>query len=262
MPNFMRLALGTLTRIPVTPPDSVNRIVAAYAMSIAPVIGLLLALLVGIPMLALALVAGAADNLLTSLLIAALAIAFLAWLSRALHLDGLADTADALGSGRPANEALEIARKSDIGPFGVVVIVFTMLLQVIALAIAFNAGQGFLALVIACLGSRVAITAACTRGVPAARPDGLGALVASCVKPLVTVIWVVVAVLVAGGLGIVETGRALAPTIAMIAGLLTALVVVVLARRRLGGITGDVLGAVVELSMVAILVVFALTLSR
>ena len=55
-------------------------------------------------------------------------------LSRAIHLDGLADTADGLGSGRPPADALAIMRQSDVGPFGVATLVLTLLIQVSALA--------------------------------------------------------------------------------------------------------------------------------
>ena len=55
-------------------------------------------------------------------------------LTRGLHLDGLADTADGLGSGKPAEDALRIMKQSDIGPFGVITLVFALLAQVAALA--------------------------------------------------------------------------------------------------------------------------------
>ncbi len=68
------------------------------------------------------------------LLAAVGSVAVPAVLTRGLHLDGLADTADGLGSGKPAEDALRIMKQSDIGPFGVLALVFVVLGQVAALA--------------------------------------------------------------------------------------------------------------------------------
>ncbi|CAM5688924.1 Adenosylcobinamide-GDP ribazoletransferase [Streptomyces rimosus subsp. rimosus] len=85
------------------------------------------------------LAAAALGTLLTLLgsgpLLAAVATAAVpAALTRGLHLDGLADTADGLGSGKPADDALRIMKQSDIGPFGVITLLFTLLAQVAALS--------------------------------------------------------------------------------------------------------------------------------
>ena len=69
-------------------------------------------------------------------------MAALALLTRGLHLDGLADLADGLGSGQPAATALDIMRRSDIGPFGTVTLVLVLLTQVAALAHAEAEGDG------------------------------------------------------------------------------------------------------------------------
>ncbi len=106
-------------------------------MAWAPVVGLLLGLLA-------AAVLYVSGHLLHtgSLVAAALSVGSLAVLTRALHLDGLADLADGLGSRKPAAEALDIMRRSDIGPFGVVTLVLTLLLQVAGLTQADAAGRG------------------------------------------------------------------------------------------------------------------------
>jgi len=252
MPDGLRLALGTLTRIPVPAPRVVDARTARRAMLLAPAVGLLLALVTGIPaqMLASATPAG-------GLLSAALAVAALAWLTRALHLDGLADTADALGSGRPAAQALEIARRSDIGPFGVVTVLFVILLQVLALAALLNTGAGAGSLVVAIVTARVSITLACLSGVPAARPDGLGAVVAGTVPvvggSLLAAAWVVIA---AAAVGTAHgPGAAAATAAAVLGGLAAGALVVRTAVRRLGGVTGDVLGATTEIATAAVLVI-------
>ena len=252
MPDAVRLAVGTLTRIPVPAPRVVDARTARRAMLLAPVVGLLLALVVGIPaqLLASATPAG-------GLLSAALAVTALAWLTRALHLDGLADTADALGSGRPAAQALEIARRSDIGPFGVVTVLLVVLLQVLALAALLDTGAGAGSLAVALVTARMAITLACMSGVPAARPDGLGALVAGTVPVIggsvLAAAWVVVA---AAAVGTAHgPGAAAATAAAVLGGLAAGAMVVRTAVRRLGGVTGDILGATTEIAGTAVLVI-------
>ncbi|MEV0379869.1 adenosylcobinamide-GDP ribazoletransferase [Nonomuraea sp. NPDC050643] len=161
----LRFAVGTLSVFPVRV-ERVDREVAGQAMTLAPAVGLVLGSAAGLPLLL-----G-----LPPLLGAALALGLLALLTRGLHLDGLADLADGLGSGKPAQQALDIMKKSDIGPFGVLTLVFTLIIQMAALA-----ETGFAALVTACVAGRLALTWACRAGVPAARPDGLGAMVAGTV---------------------------------------------------------------------------------
>src|SRR5580692_9980284 len=110
------------------------------------------------------------------LLGAALAVAVIAVLTGGLHLDGLADTADGLGSRRPADGALEIMRRSDIGPMGVGALVLVLLIQVAAVAAVPRLPLAAAALVLAEVSGRVAVVVATSS--PAARPGGFGALVA------------------------------------------------------------------------------------
>ena len=246
MPDALRLAIGTLTRLPVPAPRQVDRRTAGQAMSLAPLVALVLAAICGLPLLI------TRDRPAIALLLAIVSFALLAWATRALHLDGLADTADALGSGKPAAAALEIARKSDIGPFGVIVLIFTLLLQIAAVASLPDAREAYLAFVIAIVTSRIALTWACTRMWPAARPDGLGAMVASSVPLLVAIAWTIVAIALSWVL-VGSFGSA-----SVVLGMLAGVVLLVIARRRLGGITGDVLGATIEITATAALVVLAL----
>jgi adenosylcobinamide-GDP ribazoletransferase len=185
------------------------------------------------------------------LLAAVLAIAALAALTGGLHLDGLADLADGLGSRRPAEGALEIMKKSDIGPFGVAVLVLTLLIQVAALARAESAGRGVIAVLTAAVAARLAMTAACRRGVPAARDSGLGALVAGSVHPAMVAVLVVAAVAAAAAFGWIFAA-------AMAAGLAASALLTAVAVRRLGGVTGDVLGALAEVTAAVCLLVTAL----
>jgi adenosylcobinamide-GDP ribazoletransferase len=243
----LRLAITLLTAVPV-PGDAKapGRRTAAAALYWAPFVGLALgALAAGV---LLACQAGHTGPLLA----AALAISALAALTRALHLDGLADLADGLGSGRPAEQALVIMKRSDIGPFGVVTLVLGLLIQVTALARADQIGRGPLAIVAAAVAARLAVLVACRRGVPAARPGGLGSLVAGTVHPVAGAALVLAALGGAAALGWIYA-------VAIAAGLAAAAAVTSLAIRRLGGITGDVLGAVAEVTAAVCLLVTAIS---
>jgi adenosylcobinamide-GDP ribazoletransferase len=247
MGDGLRLAMSLLTILPVRT-ERVDRETARWAMLLAPVAGLVVG---G----AAAVVLVLADALrLGGLLGAALAVATMAALTRALHLDGLADLADGLGSGKPAAPALEVMKRSDIGPFGVVTLLLTLLVQTAAIA-----GQHPYGVIIAGVTGRLALVWACRAGVPAARPGGLGALVAGTVSTgqAVAVTAVVLATAaVTGALFDGVQGLALAGS-AVLAGLGAACLVLRHAVRRLTGVTGDVLGALVEIAATVALIALA-----
>ena len=195
--NALRLMLGTLTVLRVAPPTSVDRRTAGAAMLLAPLGGLVLAVP---PVLLLSLRIG------PTLLLAALTVGALALLTRALHLDGLADTADGLGSGRSGADALAVMRRSDIGPFGVVTLLLVRLVQVAALSSLVSLGLGEAAVLAALLVSRGVLPVLCTAAFPAARTDGLGQAVAASVSRGAAVVSLacVVVVPALGAAGIAE----------------------------------------------------------
>jgi adenosylcobinamide-GDP ribazoletransferase len=229
--------------------------VVSAAMAWAPAVGLLLGAIAAAVLFLADRVFGTG-----SLTAAGLAIASLAVATRGLHLDGLADLADGLASGKPARAALEIMRRSDIGPLGTVTLVLTLLIQVAALSHAESAGhaRGPAAVIAAVVTGRLALTWACRPGVRAARPDGLGALVAGSVRPAVAA--TVTAVTLAAAVAIsAAAGGSLGWTLplAVVAGLAAAYGLQRHAVHRLGGITGDVLGALAEIGATAALLVVA-----
>jgi adenosylcobinamide-GDP ribazoletransferase len=244
----LRLALTTFTVAPVRA-GRVDRATAGVAMALAPLIGGLLgAVLAGIGLAAR--VAGASP-LLTAALTVALGVLF----TRALHLDGLADTVDGLGSYKDAEGALAIMKRPDIGPFGVAAIVLVLLIQVAAATAAYQRQwPATLATVTAAVATgRLAATLACRRGQRAAREEGLGALVAGTVAgPWIVIGGIAVAAVATGA------GRPWIGPIAVLAGLGASAILVRHATRRLGGITGDVLGATVEVATTVALAVLAL----
>jgi adenosylcobinamide-GDP ribazoletransferase len=247
----LRLAFGLLTAVPMGAPAEPSRRRAALAMLLAPVTVLPMALV----LLLAHLVAVQAPALVVVLAVAVLATEAL--ITRAMHLDGLADTADGLSAGYDAASSLRAMKASDIGPSGVAAVVLVLLLQASALAVVLPAGAGAALAALAWLWSRHALAWACRRGVPAAQPTGLGAMVAGTVGVRALALAVVSCAAVTAGAGW-ATGvpwwdLLVVPVAAVSAGL----AVVGRCRRRLGGVTGDVLGAVVEAALTAGLVAAA-----
>ncbi|MFI8290847.1 adenosylcobinamide-GDP ribazoletransferase [Streptomyces sp. NPDC085614] len=250
----LRFAFGTLTVLParITRWD---RDAARAGMLWAPLAGLV----VGLCSASL----GGVFLLLGSgpLLAAVVTAAVPAVMTRGLHLDGLADTADGLGSAKPAEDALRVMKQSDIGPFGVIVLLFTLFAQVAALYRLYDEGwaQGAVAAALAATVARLALTHASRTGIPAARPEGLGAMVASTVPvgPAALATGLVLVLCAAAG-GVFSPYDAVRYVLAAGASLAAAALLLRRCVRRFGGVTGDVFGAVEETAATAALV--ALTL--
>ena len=260
-----RVALSLFTVIPAGVGGDLDDAAAVRAVYWLPVLGAGLGLAGSA---ALVFVAAGQLSVERQFLGAALAVALLAVATGGLHLDGLADTADGLGSRRPADQALEIMRRSDAGPLGVATLVLVLLVQVSALASlphgwtgtgwTGTGWTGAAGLVLAAVTSRVAVVAA--TGSPSARPSGFGALVAGRTSAAGRVASVValLAAVVAAGLALGGVAAAARGAGAALAGLAVAALLRWAARRRLGGMTGDVFGAIVELSTATVLLVLVL----
>lgn len=254
MGDGIRFAFGTLTVLParVTRWD---RPAARTGMLCAPLAGLAVG--------AFAATAGALLLILGGgpLLAAVVTVAVPAALTRGLHLDGLADTADGLGSAKPAEDALRIMKQSDIGPFGVISLLLVLLVQVAALADAYADGpaRGALAAVTAAVTARLAMTLASRDGVPAARPGGLGAAVAGVVPRRSAA---VVAALVVPAAAVAALPLGLPAAAQHAAAVLLALGAAELLLRRcvhrFDGVTGDVFGALSEVAATVALLTLAL----
>ena len=247
----VRMSIGTLSAVPVAAPRNIDRRTARVAMTVAPLAvlplaaaaGLLgyLAILVHLPVL----VAGV------------LVVGAVAWGSRGVHLDGLADSADGLSASWDRARALEVMRRGDSGPMGVATLVLMLALQIACMAVVLNyPGGALVAGVLICV-SRGALLVACAAGVPSARVDGLGATVAGVVPRTVALVgWVL-------GAAVLSTVFALAGRpwwqgiVAALVGLVVCVLWVMHCVRRFGGITGDVLGAAVEITLAAIVIVAA-----
>ncbi|MGI3781413.1 MAG: adenosylcobinamide-GDP ribazoletransferase [Janthinobacterium lividum] len=251
MPPSLRLAGGFLSVLPVRPVRDPGPRTVSRAMVLAPLAVVPLAVLAGV--VRWAATAAGLPGLLGGLLV----VGTLALGTRAMHLDGLADTVDGLGASWDRARALDVMRRGDVGPMGTVALVVVLGLQAAGLS-AFPRGlAGAVAVALVVCASRGVLVLACRRGVPAARPDGLGRVVASSVGP----VGLVVGVLLPLGLGTAAGVVASRPWWqGLLAGLLAVTVVVVLvahAVRRLGGVSGDVLGATVEIAFATFAVVLA-----
>lgn len=245
------LATGTLTAVRVPPPSRVDRRVAGLAMLLAP----LAVLPLGLSAAAVVLVAGGVG--LPPLATAYVVLLVLALGTRAFHWDGLADTADGLTASYSPARSLEVMRTGPVGPAGVVAVVLVSGLQAGGLAAVVRHEHGWWAIGLLVCASRSALALACVRGVPAARADGLGVTHVGSVPvvPAGASLLLSAAVVGLAGAGL---GSAWATVLGLAAMVAVVLALVLRCVRRLGGITGDVLGAAVEVSF-AVLVLAAAT---
>ncbi|WP_068024995.1 adenosylcobinamide-GDP ribazoletransferase [Nocardia mexicana] len=235
----IRLALSWLTVLPIRGPGVVDRVIAGRAIALAPLVGLLLG-------------GGAAGVLWVSAtagtsfgLAGLLAVAALALATRGMHLDGLADTMDGLGSYGPPERAREIMKSGGAGPFGVAALLFAVGIQALSFAALAEYGRWW-AVVVAVAAGRVAVVLSCRRGGTAAPGAGFGALVAGTQSTIVAAAWCVIAV----AAGVFATpDRLWLGALAVAAGLAVAALLVRHCHRRFGGLNGDVLGAASELTV-------------
>ena len=258
MLDGLKLSFGTLTAIPVPAPTRIDRPVAGRAMVLAP--------LTQIPLVCVLLLWGwvVRELPVPPLVAAAATLVAITLATRGMHLDGLADTADGLSASYDRVKALDVMRRGNIGPSGVAAVVLVLLVDAAALASLLGTGRGVVLVCLSLLASRQLLAWGCAAGVPSARPDGLGATVAGSVHrgmvALGFVLLLGVAALVSHWSGSTWWTGPVVTGAAAVGGL----AVIARTTRRFGGITGDVLGAVIEVSFAAALTAAALlvTVSR
>jgi len=230
-------ALQFLTRVPIRTEEEIphHRVVPWF-----PIAGLVIGSTVGA-------VAATGSELLPPLVTAAVAVTVGLLVTGAFHEDGLADIADAFGGGWTVERRLEILKDSRHGTYGVAALTASVALRIAAGASIPTATALFASFVAAhVLGRSAAVIA--MRSAPPATDSGLGVSAAAALKPVPT------AAGLASGLAIVSglVGWWVLPFLA--ATMVGTAGTVVLARRKIGGLAGDVLGAVEQVVECLVLV--------
>lgn len=191
--------------------------------------------------------------------------------TRLMHIDGLSDVADALGSYAPPPKARGILADTNAGPMGVAAIVFSVAAQIIGVhAIMQGAGSTTLSdvghfpasdfpvstvigLILVPTVARISALILCTEGYRPANPTGFGALVIGTVPKLGTAAWVTAAAIAA------FVGRGILWTLMTLAVIALTIPWALHCSRRFDGLAGDCLGATVEIATAAAVVLFSLT---
>jgi adenosylcobinamide-GDP ribazoletransferase len=233
-------AVSLLTRVPVTAPA--DRAALARAIPWFPVVGAAIGAAVAVALVALA-------EILPALLAAALATLGGVLVTGAFHEDGLGDVADAFAGGWTKERRLEILHDPRLGTFGVLAVAGAFFVRVVAIS---TLGTwAALALLPAAHALSRAGAIALMRRLPLAAPEGLGAGYAASLTRAGEAAAVGAAILVGGAL----TGAWVVPASALCAA--SALGMGALARRKIGGIGGDVLGATQQIGEIAVLLMGA-----
>jgi len=246
--------LGFFTRLPSPPaastsePHSLAHFSGAVRM--LPVAGGLVGALAAIAMVA------ASRFGFPPVVAAPLAICSLVLLSGAMHEDGLADCADGFSGGTTRERKLEIMRDSRIGSFGAVALVLTLYLRAASLAVIVHESEGLAGAVL--IGAAALSRAASLMPLallPPARENGTGFAAG---KPERAALAIAACLAVVFALAPVVAGASLTRSLAAIAAATgAAYTIVLLARKHIGGQTGDVAGAAQQLGEIAYYLAFA-----
>jgi cobalamin 5'-phosphate synthase/cobalamin synthase len=234
------IATAFLTRVPV--PVTAGAVDVGGAVRWFPLVG-------GALGGAAALIAWAMTEALgfPASLSATLVVGLGAWVTGAIHLDGLADMADGFGGGQSREDVLRIMRDPVIGSYGTTALVIVIGMKVTALVTLLDRGVALPFLIAAPAISRWTISALAA-WLPYARTEGgLGKAVTHERDTIGLVVATVVTALIAIGALCVDA------LIVWAFAALTAVWIARTARRRIGGVTGDVFGATVELTETSVL---------
>ena len=248
MRDGWRLAAGMLTVVPSRPPTRVDRPVSMAAMLLAPLVVIPLAVAVGL--------AGwlGREIGVSPLVLGFVAVGLLALGNRSFHIDGLADVADALTASYDRKRSLTVMVDPTSGPAAIAMLIVTLGIQATAFTTLFTLDRGPVVAAVLVCTSRAVLALTCSVGVPPADEPGLAADYAGIVtRPWAVLTWVVTTAVLVGVLA-----WAGAPWWQGLVTAAVALGIVALVLRRavtrFGGVTGDVFGATIELTLAATLI--------
>ncbi|PKO13938.1 MAG: adenosylcobinamide-GDP ribazoletransferase [Chloroflexi bacterium HGW-Chloroflexi-10] len=241
--SSLRQAFCFLTILPIPYPQQLQFKDLGKSARWFPLVGLVIGLLLAGLRWVLGLI-------FPPLLVGILVVAAWALLTGGLHLDGLADCGDGLLVSAAPERRLEILKDSRLGSFGALTLIFHLLIKVATVSLLTTPIAWFALPAAAAMGRAMLVWSA-TR--PFARPGGMGETFANgLAKPVQWLPWVILAV----GLPMMGVGWLAIPAILL--SILLTLAIQRMAARRLGGLTGDVLGLVVELVETAVLLIMVI----
>jgi len=239
----LHVASSFLTRLPLPEIRVYGPDTLAASMSAFPIVGAAVGGFGGLIYLAL-------GHFVWPFAAALVAVVAQIVMTGALHEDGLADFADGLGARGGKEARLAAMRDSHIGVFGALALMIAVVLRAALVASIPNGLAGLGAMIAAAALSRAAIPFV-MQFLPSARTDGLGALAGT---PDFSVAALAAVIAIVTSLPSLGFGAALA---AIAGAALGSLLVWHMARRALGGFTGDVLGAVQQMSEIGVLIAVA-----
>jgi adenosylcobinamide-GDP ribazoletransferase len=240
----LRLAVSFLTILPVIDQRRASEDTVAASFAWFPIVGFLLGVALCAEDWILA-------HVFAQVIRSVLIVISLTVITGAVHLDGLADTADALGAGRNRERALDILRDSRVGTFGASAIFFDLTLKILALS-TLAGTRRYAALIIAPTLARWALLLVAA-GLPYLRTSGSGSALLggkiSVARTAVVAVFTLLVMLMLGAMRPIALATAVAIAIV--------LAMRIFYRRWLGGVTGDLIGACGELVEIAVLIAIA-----
>ena len=244
-PSFF-LMLGFFTRLPV-PKGHFSEERFGKSMVLLPIVGLV----IGLVLVLVQWFLGWIGNGVSQWVSAAVLIGVYIFITGGLHFDGLADTCDGVLSGRSKEQSLEIMKDSRIGVFGTLGLFMTCLLY-FAL---FMEIPAYMLLIFPAIGRACCLISASMA--PYAREDGMGKLTSkqsgagSVISAIISIVGVSV------GISLITAIPVLAQSLisAGVAILVTVFLTIKF-KKKLGGVTGDTFGAVIEASSLVFIFVF------